>query len=192
MERIKKAIEVIRHDGLVIYPTDTIYGLGADALSDEAIDKVYSAKQRPVSLPISIAVSDAEMARCFAEFDEVADLFFQEFLPGPFTPILKAKKLVPDILTGGTGMIGIRIPSHPIPVAIITALDTPITATSANQHGSKEPTLPHECNVPHDYLIDDGILPGVPSTVVSLIKRQIVRKGVDYIRVEEFLKKYAL
>ncbi len=192
MEMIKRAIEVIRHDGLVIYPTDTIYGLGADALSDEAIDKVYSAKQRPVSLPISIAVSDIEMAECFAEFDELTENFFSEFLPGPFTTILKAKRLVPDILTGGTGMIGIRIPSHPIPIAIITALDTPITATSANQHGSKEPTLPYECNVPHDYLIDDGVLPGVPSTVVSLNTRKIIRKGIDYLRVEEFLKKYAI
>jgi len=183
---IEKAVSILHHDGIVIYPTDTIYGLGGDAFSEEAILKVYEYKKRPLSNPISIAVCDNDMIRGVARVDEYASLFIDQFLPGPVTVVLPAKKCVPEMLTGGTGMIGIRFPDHPLALELISRFDSPITATSANITGGKDPVTPKECHVPHDFLIDAGRLPGTPSTVVDLISRKIIRKGALVDRVAAF------
>ena len=119
MDIIEKAVSVLSHDGLIVYPTDTVYGLGADALSDEAIDKVYAAKQRPLAMPISVAVSDFEMLGAISRTEPWMDEFIERFLPGPVTVVLPARKCIPDILTGGTGMIGIRIPANDLAQQII-------------------------------------------------------------------------
>jgi L-threonylcarbamoyladenylate synthase len=113
--------------------------------------------------------------------------FIQAFLPGPVTVILKAKHIIPDILTGGTGMIGIRIPAHELALRLIERFDSPITATSANLHGAKDPATPDECTVPRDLLIDGGRLPGTPSTVVDLTTMTILRRGGQVDKIEQFL-----
>jgi L-threonylcarbamoyladenylate synthase len=187
MDVIEKAVQILMRDGVVVYPTDTIYGLGADALSDDAILKVYEAKARPLSKPISIAVSDFEMLCTVARVDGKATAFIERFLPGPVTVILPARTCIPDILTGGTQQIGVRIPAHDIPIQVINRLDAPITATSANQSGGKEPTTADECHVPYDFLIDGGRLPGIPSTVVDLITGSILRKGRNSDEIEAYL-----
>ena len=187
MDEIEQAVRVLSHDGLIVYPTETVYGLGADAFSDEAIEKVYEAKGREFGKPISIAVSDFEMLGAVAEVNEQAETFIRKFLPGPVTVVLKAKRCVPEILTGGTGMIGIRFPSHPVPVKIIELFDSPITATSANQSGAKEPTTLDECNVPHDFHIDGGKLPGTPSTVVDITTGTLLRPGACAAEIMTFL-----
>lgn len=188
MDPVEKAAEIIRRDGLVIYPTDTIYGLGADALSDEAILKVYEAKHRPLSMPMSIAVSTSEMIYGLAWVDEAAACIIENFLPGPVTVVLPPRNCLPQILTGGTGMIGIRIPDHPVPISLIDELDCPITATSANMSGARDPVIPAECHVHHDFLIDGGRLPGTPSTVVDMKKREILRRGALADSIEAFLE----
>jgi L-threonylcarbamoyladenylate synthase len=187
MDRIREAVQVLQHDGLVIYPTETIYGLGADAFSEEAILKVYAAKRRPLSQPISIAVSSPDMIAAVARVSASARQFINRFLPGPVTVVLPARDSVPPVLTGGTGMIGIRFPSHPLAIQLIDCFDCPITSTSANIHGARDPASPGECHVPHDFLIDAGRLPGVPSTVVDLVSRIILRRGAQVSEVEEFL-----
>lgn len=187
MDLIERAVQVLSHDGLVVYPTDTVYGLGADAFSDEAIEKVYEAKGRLHGKPVSIAVSDIDMMGAVAEIDSVSEEFIAKFLPGPVTVILEAKNSIPDILTGGTGMIGIRIPAHQIPHDIITLFDAPITATSANLSGEHDPVTLSDCHVPHDFHIDGGKLPGTPSTVVDIGNRTIVRKGMLAEEIEAFL-----
>jgi L-threonylcarbamoyladenylate synthase len=187
MDIIEKAVKVLQHDGLVIYPTDTVYGLGADAFSDEAIEKVYEAKGRMAGKPVSLAVSDREMLSLVARVDERADAFIAEFLPGPVTVVLEARSVVPSVLTGGTGLIGVRIPSHVVPVSIIEKFDAPITATSANRSGGRDPVIPGDCNVTHDLLIDGGRLPGTPSTVVDLTTGTILREGAAGRNVREFL-----
>src|SRR5512137_2898071 len=111
MDIIDKAVSVLMHDGTIIYPTETVYGLGADALSDEAILKVYEAKQRPLSMPVSIAVSDPDMLHAVARVDPAVEPFLDMFLPGPVTVVLTARNCVPSVLTGGTGLIGIRMPA---------------------------------------------------------------------------------
>ena len=188
---IHQAVKVLGRDGLVVYPTDTIYGLGADALSEYAIERVYEAKMRPRSMPVSVAVSDIEMLGAIARVDSVADAFVDRFLPGPVTVVLKAKSCLPTILTGGSGLIGVRIPDHPVPLAIIRELDAPITATSANIHGAADPVTVNDVHVPHDFLIDGGRLPGTPSTVVDLVNRTVVRAGAEIEEVGAFLRDLA-
>lgn len=188
MDPIDMVVRVLRRDGLIVYPTETVYGLGADALSEDAVLKVYEAKNRPLSRPISIAVSDMDMLGAVAVLDEAARAFIERFLPGPVTVVLPAKSCLPAILTGGTGLVGIRWPDHEVALAIIARLDSPITATSANVSGEIPPTRPEDVYVPNDYVVDGGELPGTPSTVVDLTTRRILRKGAEWEAVEAFLK----
>ena len=186
MDIIERAVSVLMHDGLVVYPTETVYGLGADAFSDEAICKVYDAKKRDISKPVSIAVSDFEMLCAVARIDARMEAFIQTFLPGPVTVVVPARNMIPAILTGGTGMIGIRIPSHVLALELIEKFDAPITATSANLSGAKDPVTADECTVPRDLLIDGGRLPGTPSTVVDLCTRTIIRRGAEADKIDRF------
>ncbi|MCE5339148.1 MAG: L-threonylcarbamoyladenylate synthase [Methanoculleus sp.] len=188
MDPIDMAVRVLQRDGLIVYPTETVYGLGADALSEDAVMRVYEAKNRPLSQPISVAVSDMDMLGAIAVVDDAARAFIERFLPGPVTVALPAKSCLPAILTGGTGLIGIRWPDNEIALAIIARFDSPITATSANISGEAPPTRPGEVYVPNDYLVDGGELPGTPSTVVDLTARCILRKGAEWETVEAFLE----
>lgn len=178
------------HDGLIVYPTDTLYGLGADALSEEAIMKVFDAKGREVHKPISIAVSDDDMIGAIACIDEIAGACIEQFLPGPVTIVVKARNIIPTILTAGTGKIGIRYPNHVTALEIISKFDSPITATSANISGGPDPVSLELCNVPYDYAVNVGPLPGTPSTVVDLVDREILRVGADIERIAAFLKEW--
>jgi len=188
MDPVERAVGILRHDGLVVYPTDTIYGLGADALSEEAILKVYEAKRRPIAQPISVAVSDLEMAFGIARIDDLARAFMEAFLPGPVTVVVPSRSSLPEILCGGTGMVGIRLPAHPVAIRLLELLDSPITATSANLHGARDPVTPDECHVMHDLLIDGGRLPGTPSTVVDLEQCLILRRGALADAVDAYLE----
>jgi L-threonylcarbamoyladenylate synthase len=148
MDIIENAVSVLSHDGLIVYPTDTLYGLGADVLSDEAITKVYEAKKRPVGMPISIAVADFDMLASVSRTDPWMLEFIGMFLPGPVTVVLPARRFIPDVLTGGTGLIGVRIPANDIALQIIRKFDGPITATSANLHGARDPVSRDQVTVP--------------------------------------------
>lgn len=187
MDIIEKAVSVLSHDGLVVYPTDTVYGLGADALSDEAILKVYAAKQRPLGMPVSIAVSDFEMLGAVSKPEPWMQGFIGKFLPGPVTVILPARNCIPEVLTGGTGMIGVRIPSHVTAQQIIERFDGPITATSANLHGARDPRSRDEVTVAYELFVDGGNLPGTPSTVVDLSSKTIVRAGAEIEAIGRYL-----
>ncbi|MBQ9831172.1 MAG: threonylcarbamoyl-AMP synthase [Methanocorpusculum sp.] len=186
--RIEKAVSILSRDGLVVYPTETVYGLGADALSEPAVLKVFEAKQRLLGKPISVAVSDLEMIYGIAYVDEFAEEFISRFLPGPVTVVLPVKCSLPGDLSCGTGTIGIRFPDHPLALALISALDAPITSTSANISGEISPVNPGQVNVPHDYFLEDGPLPGMPSTVVNLETRRIERPGALLDEVADFIK----
>ncbi len=188
MDSIERAVSVLSHDGLIVYPTDTIYGLGADALSEEAIYMVYEAKKRPPGMPVSIAVSDFEMLGAVGRLEPWMTGFIETFLPGPVTVVVPARKCVPEILTGGTGLIGIRIPANDTALQIIGCFDAPITATSANVHGGNDPRIREEVSVPYEYFIDGGRLPGTPSTVVDLGAKCIIRRGAQADAIDAYLK----
>ena len=181
---IVEAAATIRAGGLVIYPTETVYGLGADACSDEAVAKVFAAKVRPIEDPISIAVSSLEMARQFTQLTHKAEAIFKKFLPGPLTVILRAKPTISKLLTAGTGKIGVRVPDHPVALKLLDFVGGPITSTSANISGRPAPSTAREAldqlGKSVDLAIDAGRCKlGVPSTVVNLTVEplEILREG---------------
>lgn len=188
-KKIEKAVKVLSRDGLVVYPTETVYGLGADALSENAVYKVYEAKHRLMGKPISVAVSDIEMIYGIAHIDDFAEKFINEFLPGPVTIVLPSKNILPEDLTGGTKTIGIRYPDNDIALKLISKFDSPITSTSANISGEVSPTTADMVNVVNDYLIDGGKVAGIPSTVVDLENKKIVRAGAMIDEVASFIRK---
>ncbi|MGA2934318.1 MAG: L-threonylcarbamoyladenylate synthase [Methanomicrobiales archaeon] len=188
MDIVERAVQVLRRDGIIVYPTDTVYGLGGDAFSDDAVLRVYEAKMRPVGKPISVAVSDTEMLCAIARVDDFSLDFIGRFLPGPVTVILESRSCIPDLLTVGTGRIGVRIPAHDLALDIIRGLDSPITATSANISGEKDPVSPGEIRVPYDLLVDGGSLKGVPSTVVDLGEGRILRRGTLAEEIDIYLR----
>ncbi|HNO08513.1 MAG TPA: Sua5/YciO/YrdC/YwlC family protein, partial [Methanoregulaceae archaeon] len=130
-----------------------------------------------------------DMIHGVAKINEYAATFIDHFLPGPVTVILPARNSVPAILTGGTGMLGIRFPNHPLALRLISLVGSPITATSANVSGGRDPLTPSECHVAHDYLLDGGILPGAPSTVVDIGERRILRPGALVEEVVSYLSR---
>ena len=185
--KIDEAVRVLRRDGIIVYPTETVYGLGCDALSDEAISRLYEAKCRPLSKPVSIAVSDIDMLHAVAIIDDAEEEFIKRFLPGPVTVIVRAKKCIPPVLTGGTGLIGIRMPDNDIAIEIIEKFGSPITSTSANLSGDVSPVTISQVNVIYDHIIDSGTLPGNPSTVVDLVNKKIIRAGAQIEEVASFI-----
>lgn len=127
---IEDAAELIGQGGLVIYPTESAYALGCNALDEDAVKRVFEAKRRPLGTPLPIIVSDMEMWRTCAFLDERARKLIKEFLPGPLTIALRKKPIVPDALNPGA--IAARISSHPVAQALVERTGVPITATSAN------------------------------------------------------------
>jgi len=194
---IAEAAAMVRAGGLVIYPTETVYGLGADACSDEAVAKVFAAKVRPIEDPISIAVSSLEMARQFTQLTHKAEVIFKKFLPGPVTVILRAKPTISKLLTAGTGKVGVRVPDHPVALKLLDFVGGPITSTSANISGRPAPSTVKEALVQIgksvDLAIDAGRCKlGVPSTVVDLTVEpfEILREGP--VSEEKIRKAFAL
>lgn len=185
--KVDEAVSVLHRDGLIVYPTETVYGLGCDAFSEHAIQRVYEVKKRPISNPISIAVCDLEMALAVTIMNEFEQEFVEKFLPGPVTAVVKANRCLPQVLTGGTGYIGIRMPETEITLDIIREFDAPITSTSANISGGKAPVEFNEITVVYDLFIDGGKLPGTPSTVVDLANKQIIRPGCNLKEIGQFL-----
>ena len=132
---VEKAAEIIKKGGVVVYPTDTVYGLGANALDEKAVKKVFEMKNRDFKKPISVIVKDLEMAKKVANFSKDTEKILKKILPGPVTVILYKKKILPEILTGGSNKVGLRIPDCKFTKALMEKLDFPITTTSANISG---------------------------------------------------------
>lgn len=132
---VKKAAEIIKKGGVVIYSTDTVDGLGANALDEKAVRKVFKIKERDFKKPISVIVRDIEMAKKVANFGRETEEILKKILPGPITVILFKKKILPDILTGGSKKVGLRIPDCKFTKKLMSQLDFPITTTSANISG---------------------------------------------------------
>jgi len=191
-EGYRLAVEVLRGGGLVIYPTDTSYGLGADAENVEAVLRVYRVKLRPRTNPLTIAVSDFEMLRRYAIFDEKMETFMKSFLPGAVTFILPKTERVPDEVNPRA--IGVRIPDNPIALELIRRFGRAVTATSANISGEPPAYTPEEAMraLPDiELIIDAGPLPKRPtSTIVDLTgdRPVLVREGP--VPFEAIIRKY--
>jgi len=133
LDIIEEAAKLIREGGLVVYPTESCYGLGCNALDEAAVRKVFAVKRRPLGTPLPIIVSDIKMWKMCAFMDERAQKLIAEFLPGPLTIALDKKPIISDVLNPRA--IAVRMSSHPIAMSLVKVAGVPITATSANVSG---------------------------------------------------------
>lgn len=186
-EAIGEAAEAIKNGKVIIYPTDTVYGLGANAFDEDAIKKIFEIKGRDFNKPISIIVRDIEMAKEVASFGRNTEKILEKIFPGPVTVILFKKKVLSEILTGGTEKIGLRIPDCKFTRILMENLDFPITTTSANISGEGASGNISEIlsqfknkKTKPDLVIDAGALPkSSSSTVIDLTgpEPKILRTG---------------
>ncbi len=171
---IEQAAAIIRAGGLVAFPTETVYGLGADALNAEAVRRIYLAKERPAWDPLIVHVDTPEaIYRYTRNQPPVTERLILAFTPGPLTLVLPKREAISDVVTAGRDTVAIRIPSHPVARALIRSSGTPIAAPSANKFGRPSPTnadhVLHDLNGAIEAVLDAGQTPmGVESTVVDL------------------------
>jgi len=168
---------------LIVYPTETVYGLGCDPFDETAVKRAFMAKRRPFDMAMSVVVNSIPMMEELGVIDDRAKKLVEKFMPGPLTLIVKKRPSVPDILTASTNEIGMRIPDHPVALSLIDSFG-PLVTTSANVHSHKSPL---DCQDAIDDLgksvsvyIDAGPATlGCPSTIVQLIDGEmiIIRQG---------------
>lgn len=184
-DRILHAARIIAAGGLVVFPTRTLYGLGADAANPAAVARVFAVKGRPADKPVSVLVNSREdIPPLVMEISDAAIRLMDAFWPGQITLVFAARPSVSPVLTAGTGKIGIRIPEHPVAAAVTAALKTPLTGTSANLSGR-----PGADRIEHfpsalihgvDLVLDAGRLSGgAGSTVVDVTVHppKVLREG---------------
>ncbi|MGD9129626.1 MAG: L-threonylcarbamoyladenylate synthase [Candidatus Woesebacteria bacterium] len=187
-EIIEQAVAVLKKGGLVIYPTETVYGAGVDVSNQAAVNKLLQYKSRREGKPLSVAVTDQKMAEKYVEINKQAKKLYKQFLPGPMTIISKGKDTVAAGVESEFGTLGIRIPDYDLILKIVAKLGRGITATSANASGKKRPytvadilnNLSAKQKNLIDLIIDAGKLaPNPPSTVIdtTLSTPTILRKG---------------
>ena len=171
------------HDGeVIVYPTDTLYALGADIYNGDAVRKVFAIKQRPLSVPLPVAVASTKEIATIAEVPEHARRIIDRFLPGTLTIMLPKKSLVPAIVTSGTPTIAVRVPDHPLALRLLKKYG-PLTVTSANRHHEKTPGVIKDILMQLQtktlVSLDGGRLDVSPSTIVDLTTpiMRVVRQG---------------
>ncbi len=172
--QVAHAAQLIRDGRLVAFPTETVYGLGANALDPAAVERIYEAKGRPHSSPIICHISDLAMVhQLVAAWPEAAQKLVEKFWPGPLTLVLPKTSAVPDLVTAGLPTVGIRMPAHPVALALLRAAGVPIAAPSANRFTQVSPTAAEHVRRSLgnrvDYILDGGpCTVGIESTVLSL------------------------
>ncbi|MBI4988484.1 MAG: threonylcarbamoyl-AMP synthase [Rhodocyclales bacterium] len=171
---IERAVALLRTGELVAFPTETVYGLGADAANPAAVAKIFSAKGRPADHPLIVHLPDAgHMARWAREISVDAEKLAAAFWPGPLTLILKRQPRVPDAVTGGQDTVGLRVPNHPLALELLAAFDGGVAAPSANRFGRISPTtaahVREELGDRVSLVLDGGACPvGIESTILDL------------------------
>ena len=188
---IKKVVQVLERGGVIAYPTDTFYGIGCDIMNKKAIQRIYQLKQRDQKKPFSFICSNLKNISDYAKVSNYAYKTMKRLLPGPYTFILEGSKLVPKIMLTNRKMAGIRVPDHPIPVAIVEGLGNPIISTSA---ATPEGEIFYDASLIHDFfgaridiVIDGGPVPSGPSSVISLQndEPEVLREGLGDVRIFE-------
>ncbi len=183
------AVAAIRRGDLVVYPTETVYGLGADALDPEAVDRVFEAKGRSRDRPISMALPDASAPVDYTRMTDRDRAFCERFLPGPVTVLLERTNRVPDALVAGRDRVGVRVPNHGI-ARELARRTGPITATSANRSGTESArqieAIDHSIRE-RAVVVDGGKTAGEESTVVDVNTDEIVRRGALADEIEAWL-----
>jgi len=188
---INQVVEILKKGGIVVYPTDTYYGMGCDIMNKKAIEKIYQLKQRNKSIPFSFICSGLKNISDYAKVSNYAYKTMKRLLPGPYTFILEGSRLVPKIMLTKRKTAGIRVPDNPICLALVNELDNPLLTTSATM---PDGTIFHDASLIHDYfgnrvdaVVDGSIVPGQPSSVISLIDDipEVIRKGMGDVSIFE-------
>lgn len=177
MRLINRVSEVLDEGGLIAYPTDTFYGIGCDLLNKKGIQLIHRLKNRPLKKPFSFICDSLKEISRYAKVSNYAYKTMKKFLPGPYTFILEATKLVPKIMLTKRKTVGIRVPDNKICLGIVRTLGRPIISTSA---GFDDPYAIQEAYGPNLHLIiDGGVLYPSPSSVISLIGNvpEVIREG---------------
>ena len=181
---IKQIVMCLQQGGVIIYPTDTTYGIGCDIFNRKGIKRIFQIKQRDQRKPFSFICNDLAEISSYAQVSNFAFKVMKRHLPGAFTFVLDATKIVPDSLSTKQKTVGVRIPDNEICRAIVHELGHPLVTTSANSSGEDTPQDPREIEEKFghlvDFVIDGGISMEEPSTVISLLNDQIevIRQGV--------------
>lgn len=190
--------EIIKNGGLVAFPTETVYGLGADATNPDAVERIFKAKQRPFYDPLIVHVADREqMLQLVTSLPEKAERLIARFWPGPLTIVLPKSSLVPAIVTAGTPSVAVRMPSNPLALELIRLSGKPIAAPSANRFGCTSPTtarhVQEQLGGTYEVMIDGGAcIVGIESTVISFLGEtpRILRPGgIDQKTIESCIGK---
>ncbi len=188
---ILKVVDTLKNGGVVVYPTDTYYGIGCDIMNKKAIERIYQLKQRRKSKPFSFVCSSLKNISLYAKVSNYAYKTMKRLLPGPYTFILEGSKLVPKIMLTKRKTAGIRVPDNPICLALVKELGNPVITTSATM---PDGTIFHDASLIHDYfgnridvVIDGSIVPGQPSSVILLIDDipEVIRKGLGDVSIFE-------
>ena len=205
--KLKVAGKIIKQGGLVLFPTETVYGLGANGLDEDAVKKIYIAKGRKQDNPLILHVSNFDMVSKIAkDISDIEYTLMKTFWPGPFTIILNRTKIVPDIVTAGLDTVGVRMPSGEIARALISYAEVPIAAPSANISGRPSGTnisdIFEELSDKVDYIVDGGECEvGLESTVVRVvdgvptilrpgkISPEDIQKVVGAVKIDEHILK---
>lgn len=179
---VERAAALIREGKLVAFPTETVYGLGANALDAAAVERIFLAKSRPRTSPLIVHVDSIDMARRLAsQWPDSAGILALHYWPGPLTLVLPKQAIVPDIVTAGLPTVALRMPAHPMALELIAAAGVPIAAPSANRFTELSPTTAgHVPPSLADYVMDGGpACVGIESTVLSLAGTPVLlRPGV--------------
>ncbi|MDP1821776.1 MAG: L-threonylcarbamoyladenylate synthase [Archangium sp.] len=187
---IERAAKVLEDGGLLAYPTDTYYGIGCDLNSKKAIDRLYGVKNRDRKKPLAILCPDLSDVARYAKVSNFAYRFMRQLTPGPFTFVLEATKLVPDMMQSKQKQVGIRVPQAPLMLAIAAKLGRPIVTTSATDMDGAVLTdakaIKEALGLRLDLILDGGPQPDEPSTIVSLLDDQIevLRQGKGILVME--------
>jgi L-threonylcarbamoyladenylate synthase len=171
---LDRAAAILRRGGLVAFPTETVYGLGANALDRKAVLKIYAAKERPRTSPLIVHIASLDMVKCVAkEWTPAAEQLAEQFWPGPLTLILRKSNQIPHEVTAGLETVGIRMPNHPVARELIRRAAVPVAAPSANRFTHVSPTTAEHVRTSLgdriDMILDGGPCEvGIESTVLSL------------------------
>jgi L-threonylcarbamoyladenylate synthase len=192
---LRHAAELLRAGKLVAFPTETVYGLGANALSAEAVEKIFEAKGRPRTSPLIVHVASIEdVPKVVSEWPSMAQKLAEKFWPGPLTLVLPKQPAVADIVTAGLQTVGVRIPSHPVALALLKECGLPLAAPSANRFTQLSPTTAEHVRRSLgdrvDFVLDGGpCTVGIESTVLSLAGRPILLRpgGISRKQLEEVI-----
>lgn len=184
IDHIREAADHISAGGLVVYPTETVYGIAADVFNQKAVKSLYFAKNRPFDMPLSVAVADKDMVENIAVMTRKVEKLVDAFLPGPLTIITKKDNSIPDIVTSMSQKVGIRIPDNPVALRLIREVGGPIVATSANLHSHPDAVTVDAAIADFGesvgaYLDSGACTLGKPSTIVWIMddEVEIIRQG---------------